>query len=93
MWQVLGWIACAKRPFKWREIQGAVSIDVDENNLDPNRYLVDTPKGLFAALVEVQSDGSVHLVHGTARRLISFTSTRSTITNKGHTVTFLTWTR
>ena len=65
--QVLGWIVCARRPLRWREIQGAICIDLENQHVDYNRAISDTPKGLFASLVELRVDGTVELVHGTAR--------------------------
>lgn len=66
--KVLGWLVCAKRPLRWREIQGALCIDLSEESVDYDRKLVDTPKGLFASLVEMQDDGTIELVHTTARK-------------------------
>jgi hypothetical protein len=71
MRQVLGWIVCAKRPLRWREIQGAICIDMEQQLVDYDKQLLDSPKGLFAALVEMQADGTVELVHGTAREYVS----------------------
>jgi hypothetical protein len=66
--QLLGWIACAKRPMKWYEIQGGVSIDLEIQAVDyeDRMHRVD-PKVLCASLVEIRSDGSIELVHTTAR--------------------------
>lgn len=66
--QVLGWIICAKRPLRWREIQGAVCIDIENQCLNFDNQIPDSPEGLFASLVEVHTDGTVQLVHETARR-------------------------
>ncbi|KAI8631124.1 hypothetical protein F5Y19DRAFT_473523 [Xylariaceae sp. FL1651] len=68
--QVLGWIACARRPLRWAEIQGAVCIDLDNQNVDHNKKISDSPKGLFASLVELQKDDTVKLVHETAREYL-----------------------
>ncbi|KAI9683271.1 MAG: hypothetical protein M1822_006136 [Bathelium mastoideum] len=65
--QVLGWIVCAQRPLQWREIQGAICIDIDQQCVNYDRSLVDSPKALFASLVELEDDGTVDLVHGSAR--------------------------
>ncbi|CAG7998786.1 unnamed protein product [Penicillium salamii] len=70
MRQVLGWIVCAKRPLRWREIQGALSIDMEGSVVDYDKRLLESPKGLFAALVEMQADDTVELVHGTAREYL-----------------------
>ncbi|RYP05725.1 hypothetical protein DL765_009750 [Monosporascus sp. GIB2] len=68
--EILGWIVCAKRPLRWREIQAAVSIDLENQRLDYDKEISDSPKGLFASLVELQEDGTVKLVHGTAREYL-----------------------
>lgn len=67
---ILGWIVCARRPLRWREIQGAVSIDMEggvEQQIDHERKLSESPKELFASLVELEYDGTVQLIHETAR--------------------------
>ncbi|KAI1846006.1 hypothetical protein JX266_007815 [Neoarthrinium moseri] len=68
--QVLGWIVCAKRPLRWYEIQGALCIDTEDQHVNYDREISDSPKGLFASLVEVQGDGTVELVHGSAREFL-----------------------
>ncbi|KAI0861632.1 hypothetical protein F4860DRAFT_475705 [Xylaria cubensis] len=65
--QVLGWITCAKRPLKWAEVQGAVCVDFDNQVVDHERMLSDSPKDLFASLIEIKEDDTVELVHETAR--------------------------
>ncbi|KAH8789515.1 hypothetical protein F5882DRAFT_354269 [Hyaloscypha sp. PMI_1271] len=69
--QLLGWIACAKRPMKWYEIQGAVAIDLENQAVDyeGRMHRVD-PKVLCASLVEIRSDNSIELVHTTAREYL-----------------------
>lgn len=53
---------------KWREIQGAISIDLQEMSIDVDRRFVDGSKDLAGSLVELLPDGSVDLVHSTAKR-------------------------
>lgn len=65
--RLLGWLACAKRPLRWYEIQAAWSIDIEEEKFDPERRFVEDSKDLCASLVEICSDGTVTLVHSTAR--------------------------
>jgi hypothetical protein len=67
--KLLTWMVCAKRPMKWHEIQCAVSIDIDNQNVDWKRrkFSVDS-KELCGSLVEVYADGTVNLVHHTAKR-------------------------
>lgn len=71
MRKILGWIVCAKRPLRWREIQGAICIDMEQQLVDYDKQILDSPKGLFTALVEIQADGTVEVVHGTAREYAS----------------------
>jgi hypothetical protein len=52
---------------RWREIQGAISINMEQQHIDYDRKLLDSPKDLFASLVELESDGTVQLIHVTAR--------------------------
>ncbi|KAI0546033.1 hypothetical protein F4679DRAFT_559170 [Xylaria curta] len=68
--QALGWITCARRPLKWAEVQGAVCVDFDNQVVDYERMLSDSPKDLFASLIEIKEDDSVELVHETAREYL-----------------------
>ncbi|KAK3321504.1 hypothetical protein B0T19DRAFT_374928 [Cercophora scortea] len=68
--QILGWIVCARRPLRWREVQAAVCIDVQTQAVDYRKKLLDSPKQLFASFVEVRADDTVELVHGTARNYL-----------------------
>ena len=65
---LLSWLVCAKRSISWREIQGAKSIDVETQSVDFERlrFRVDS-KDLCGSLVEIRSDGTVELVHLTAK--------------------------
>lgn len=65
---LLSWLVCAKRSLKWHEIQGAKSIDVDTQAVDYRKlhFRVDS-KDLCGSLVEIRSDGTVELVHLTAK--------------------------
>jgi hypothetical protein len=65
---LLSWLVCAKRSMKWHEIQGAKSIDLDQQmvNYRKLRFRVDS-KDLCGSLVEIRSDGTVELVHLTAK--------------------------
>ena len=66
--RLLAWIICAVRPMRWREIQGAVSIDlVDQTVNFEAQQLRNTAKELCGSLVEDRPDGSVILVHTTAK--------------------------
>jgi len=71
--QLLSWIVCAKRPLKWQEIQGAVSIDLDTQTVDfdERRLSVDS-KHLCGSLVEIRPGGVVDLVHLTAKLCVKY---------------------
>jgi hypothetical protein len=67
--QLLALLVCAKRPLKWNEIQGAISIDLDSRSCDfQGRSFRVNAKGLAGSLVEILPGGTVELVHETARR-------------------------
>ncbi|KAJ5959494.1 uncharacterized protein N7479_006644 [Penicillium vulpinum] len=66
--QLLAWLVCAKRQLKWREIQAAVSIDLEDETVDfHGRQWILNSKDLCGSLVEARSDGSLELVHTTAK--------------------------
>ncbi|KAI0376807.1 hypothetical protein F5Y04DRAFT_273551 [Hypomontagnella monticulosa] len=66
--RLLAWISGAKRPLKWYEIQGAISIDLDEQKInDENRRLASNAKDLCASLVEVHPSQTVELIHPTLK--------------------------
>lgn len=65
---LLGWAVCAKRPMKWHEIQGAISIDLREEYVDFDaRRLRVSARDLCGSLLEIQPGDRVELVHRTAR--------------------------
>lgn len=68
---VLGWVACAPRPLRWREIQGAICIDPDEETVKATKSLLEDPKSLFVSFVEIQHNNMVELVHHTAREYVT----------------------
>lgn len=74
--KLLGWIVCAKRPLRWREIQALFCIDPIKGNVDyTGERLRVTSKELCGALVDVhlvpgqtpERDEIVNIVHRTAR--------------------------
>ncbi|KAG0649191.1 Vegetative incompatibility HET-E-1 [Hyphodiscus hymeniophilus] len=66
--KLLGWMVCAKRPLKWREIQAAVSIDPDEQTVDfDSRRLRSSVEEYCGSLIQVLSGDRVELVHNTAK--------------------------
>ncbi|KAK0631420.1 hypothetical protein B0T14DRAFT_2863 [Immersiella caudata] len=66
--RILTWITLAKRDLRWHEIQGAMSIDVENREVDfDGRCLSVDSKDLCGSLVEVRPEGSIMLVHSSAR--------------------------
>jgi hypothetical protein len=65
---LLGWLVCAKRSLKLHEVQTLKSVDFDKRavEFERRRFRVD-PKDLCESLVDVRGDGSIELVHMTAR--------------------------
>ncbi|KAI8665602.1 C2H2-type domain-containing protein [Fusarium sp. Ph1] len=65
---LLGWLACSKRPLKWHEIHSLESVNLDERSVEveQNKFRVSA-KDLFESLVEIQPDGTLELVHVTAK--------------------------
>lgn len=67
--QILSWVAIAQRDLRWHEIQGAVSLDLENRVIDfeGRRFSdEDGPKELCGSLLEVTLGGAVTLVHSTA---------------------------
>ncbi|KAK4163845.1 hypothetical protein QBC43DRAFT_318817 [Cladorrhinum sp. PSN259] len=72
--QVLSWVAVAQRDLGWHEIQGAASLDVENQMIDfeGRRFSdKDGPKDLCGSLLEVTPGGVVTLVHSTARAFLT----------------------
>lgn len=66
--KLLGWMICAKRRLTWKEIQVALSIDVDEQTIEyDDRRLRKHIHDICGSLVLLNGD-RVSLVHSTARR-------------------------
>lgn len=66
--KLLGWMVCARRPLKWHEIQGAVSIDPAEQTIDfDDRKLRIHIRDLCGSLIQVLPGDRVELVHSTAK--------------------------
>ncbi|KAI9662395.1 MAG: hypothetical protein M1821_008562 [Bathelium mastoideum] len=65
---LLGWLVCAKRPMKWHEIQAIRSINIEKRsvNFERRKYRL-TAKDLCHSLVELRADGTLELVHLTAK--------------------------
>jgi hypothetical protein len=66
--QLLGWMACARRPMRWHEIQAAASIDPGEESLQYDlRKFRDQAQELCGALILELPGQRLTLVHTTAR--------------------------
>ncbi|KAL8789346.1 MAG: hypothetical protein Q9195_006873 [Heterodermia aff. obscurata] len=66
--KLLSWMVCSKRPLKWHEIQGAMSIDISEESIDFDaRQLRIQARDLCGSLVEMCPGDRVEFVHNTAR--------------------------
>ncbi|EWG35919.1 hypothetical protein FVEG_00106 [Fusarium verticillioides 7600] len=66
--QLLGWLACAKRPLKWHEIQSLKSINLDQQLVDFARHKFSVSgKDLCGSLVELREDGTLELIHTSAK--------------------------
>ncbi|KAI9766233.1 MAG: hypothetical protein M1840_006647 [Geoglossum simile] len=76
--KLLGWLACARRPLKWHEIQGAWSFDNDAQTFDyEERRLRTDSKELCGSLVEIRHGGVVDLVHLTAKLCVALLTFRT----------------
>jgi hypothetical protein len=66
--RLLGWLTFAKQPLKWREIQTMKSFDSKNYSFDlEQRQFLVHPKDICESLVEMRDDGTVELVHLSAR--------------------------
>lgn len=66
--KLLSWIVCSKRSMKWHEIQGAMSIDSQEETIDFDaRQLRVQARDLCGSLVEMYPGDRIEFVHRTAR--------------------------
>ncbi|RDL38798.1 uncharacterized protein BP5553_03138 [Venustampulla echinocandica] len=65
---LLGWVVTAKRPLTWPEIQGAISIDTEQQIVDfEQRSLVVDIGELCGSLVERLAGNRIELIHTTAK--------------------------
>jgi hypothetical protein len=66
--QLLGWLVCAKRPLKWHEIQSLKSINLDQQLVDFARHKFSVSgKDLCGSLIELREDGTLELIHTSAK--------------------------
>ncbi|KAJ0123834.1 hypothetical protein J7T55_012304 [Diaporthe amygdali] len=77
--KILGWVTCAARPLRWREIQSIFCIDSESNTMDyEDKRLRVSCKQLCGSLVDVHQvlygqpgpDDIVTIVHGSAREYL-----------------------
>ncbi|KAJ5563904.1 hypothetical protein N7513_000146 [Penicillium frequentans] len=68
--KVLQWLVLARRPLKWREIQVLKSINLHARRVDFERQMfrVTSAKDICGSLVDVREDGTVELIHLTAKQ-------------------------
>jgi hypothetical protein len=73
--RILGWITCAARPLRWREIQSRFCIDFEQGCCNFKNRRVDSCKVLCGSLVEAdqcnwgtasETEIVISLVHNTA---------------------------
>ena len=65
---ILGWLVVAQRPLKWDEVQCLKAMNLDKDSVEYNRKkFIVTPKDLFHSLVDWRKDGTIQLVHPSAR--------------------------
>ncbi len=66
--KLLGWLVCAKRPLKWREIQAAISMNLNEQTVDfDSKRLRSSVQEYCGSLIQVLTGDRVELVHTTAK--------------------------
>lgn len=66
---LLRWLVLARRPLKWREIQVLKSINLHAQCVDFERQMrVTSAKDLCGSLVDIREDGTVELIHLTAKQ-------------------------
>lgn len=66
--KLLGWMVCAKRPFKWHEIQAAISTGTVDQKMHFDKRLRIHVRDLCGSLIDVLPGDRVELVHWTAKR-------------------------
>jgi len=64
----LGWLVYAKRPLKLHEVQTMKSINLAKRKVEfERRHFQVQPEELCESLVSVRPDGSIELIHQTAK--------------------------
>ncbi|KAK0732942.1 hypothetical protein B0T26DRAFT_682391 [Lasiosphaeria miniovina] len=69
---ILGWLACAKRPLKWYELRGAVSIDIEGQTIrQENQMLLGARLWeLCGPLATIRQDQTLEFIHPTAKEYL-----------------------
>jgi len=66
--ELLGWMVCAKRPLRWREIQAARSINTTEQTFEFQDYELRSNIQVYCgSLIQVLDKDRVELIHTTAK--------------------------
>ncbi|KAG5771589.1 hypothetical protein H9Q72_001895 [Fusarium xylarioides] len=77
--KILGWVICAARPLRWREIQSRFCIDADKMTCNIRNLRRDSCKSICSSLVDVakcdlfpsvESEQVVSMVHETATKYL-----------------------
>ncbi|TVY64497.1 putative ankyrin repeat protein [Fusarium oxysporum f. sp. cubense] len=77
--RILGWIVCAARPLRWREIQSRFCIDAEKQICDIENARLDSCKAICSSFVDVtecdlfpniESEQVVSMVHETATKYL-----------------------
>ena len=71
--KLLGWMVCARRPLKWHEIQGAVSIEPEHKTIAfDERKLRIHIRDLCGSLIQVLPGDRIEFVHNTAKMYVQW---------------------
>ncbi|KAG5790885.1 hypothetical protein H9Q69_010051 [Fusarium xylarioides] len=77
--RILGWIICAARPLRWREIQSRFCIDAEQQICDIDNLRLDSCKQICSSFVDVtdcdlfpstESEKVITMVHETATKYL-----------------------
>ncbi|KAF5584159.1 heterokaryon incompatibility protein het-E-1 [Fusarium pseudoanthophilum] len=77
--RILGWVICAARPLRWREIQSRFCIDAEQQICDIDNLRLDSCKQICSSFVDVtdcelfpriESEQVVTMVHETATKYL-----------------------
>ncbi|ETS78813.1 hypothetical protein PFICI_08666 [Pestalotiopsis fici W106-1] len=69
--RLLAWVCCAQRPIFWHEIQGMISLDLENERLnEESKRIVGDIKDFCSSLVEIDSVGSLNMMHKTLKQYL-----------------------